>query len=118
MDVTVRSAKPTIFVRDVDPTTGTQSSNGKDDVQISKPLDVPGLFKMMGVDAEMVENGWKVRSAAAGSTAERSGLRTGDVIESIDDKPLSSTTPVTSVTFGSMQLLRDGKRIRLQVRNK
>jgi hypothetical protein len=117
-DLTGGRKPKTLVVPDVDPTTGNVRQNNGDDFQTSAPLDVRELLQMMGVDGERTENGWKVNSAAAGSAAERSGVKVGDVIESVDDKPLNGKTPLKTVTFGTVQVLRDGKRIKLSIRNK
>lgn len=116
-DSAVRKGKDPIILKDVDPTTGNLASPGND-FPTSGPLNVSALLQLMGIDGEKAEGGWKVKSNRSGSMAERSGVKAGDIIESIDDKPLTDGSPFNSISFGSLQVVREGKRVRLPIRNK
>jgi len=52
-----------------------------------------------------------------GSSAERSGLRAGDVVEGINDKPVSDKTSFNGKFAGkSVQVRRDGKIVRIDLK--
>jgi hypothetical protein len=98
------------FPRGVDP----RNSNVTDDrgVGANSQIPVTSIFGGLGIDAAWNGSGWRVNSVTEGSLPERSGLRTGDVIESIDGKPLGERTVVNG-TFSARSLLvrRDGKAV-------
>jgi hypothetical protein len=116
-DQTVRGPKTVIVPKGVDPTSGNVSVPEKD-FSTSAPLNVRELLSFMGIEGERSEAGWKVKSAAAGGIAEHSGVKAGDVIEAVDDRPLTDGSPVSGFTFKSVQVLRNGTRVRVQLRNK
>lgn len=83
-----------------------------------QPLDT-ALAERLGARGS---NGVVVADVVPGSPAERGGLRSGDVIEQLDDVPINSTarlsTEVALRPAGSkvqLEVLRDGKRKALKV---
>jgi hypothetical protein len=78
-------------------------------------IPVRDIFEMLGIDAEFVDTGWKVRSLMVNSIASRAKVRLGDIVEAIDGNPLKgSSTPRGSVTV--LTILRDGKSINLNLK--
>jgi hypothetical protein len=62
------------------------------DLNSEKPFTVEGLLSTLGVEV-IAENGkWKVKNVSQNSTAERSGLKTDDIIETLDGRKLSSAS--------------------------
>jgi C-terminal processing protease CtpA/Prc len=98
------------FPRGVDP----RNSNVTDarGVGANSQIPVTRIFGGLGIDAAWNGSGWQVNSVTEGSLPERSGLRTGDVIESIDGKPLGERTVVNG-TFSArtLHVRRDGKAV-------
>lgn len=83
-------------------------------------VDVPvrEILEMLGIKAEFANGGWTVRSTVENSTAHRSGVHTNDVIEAIDGQSLAEATKLTDGFQGkSLRVRRDGKQIRLDLRN-
>jgi C-terminal processing protease CtpA/Prc len=70
---------------------------------------------MLGIHAEFVDTGWKVRSLMVNSIASRAKVRLGDIVEAIDGQQLKGdSTPRGSVTV--LTVLRDGKSIDLNLK--
>lgn len=65
------------------------------DFNSEKTFSVQELLSPLGVEVVAAENGkWKVKSVSANSAAERSGIRTDDVIETLDGQKLSAAAPL------------------------
>jgi len=63
------------------------------DFNSEKSFSVQELLSPLGVEVVAAENGkWKVKNVSANSAAERSGIKTDDVIETLDGKKLSGAT--------------------------
>ncbi|MCU1288082.1 MAG: hypothetical protein JWN60_311, partial [Acidobacteria bacterium] len=58
-------------------------------VQQSK-ISLQGVLLEIGIEANFDEKNWKILSIKENSPAMRAGFKSGDLIESIDDKQLSS----------------------------
>ncbi len=87
---------------------------------IPAPADVPvrEILEKIGMKAEFVDGGWKVRSTTGNSIAERSGVRSDDVIEAIDGRPLTEATALKGGVEGkSLNVRRDGKQVKLDLKN-
>jgi len=82
-------------------------------------LKVIDVFSMLGIDAGYDEFGWTVKSVGANTLAERSGFKTGDIIEAID----GSTTGRDTVFKGGFNgrnftVLRAGERVAVSLKSK
>jgi hypothetical protein len=85
--------------------------------QTSK-VPVRDLLNIMGIDADFDGSGWKVNSAAANSLAERSGIKLGDVIQSIDGQDLVEKTAFGSRFNGkTLRIKRDGQSIQIDLKH-
>jgi len=72
------------------------------------------VLSTKGVD---VGSGWTLGNVKKGSSAERSGLKAGDVVEAIDDKPVSDKTSFNGKVAGkSVRVRRDGKTVRIDLK--
>ena len=79
---------------------------------------VEEVFGMLGIQADFVNNGWKVRAAKQGSIAERSGFQPGDVIESIDGLAVTDKTSFKGGFNGkAFGIRRDGKPMEIKLGN-
>ncbi|MBL8185263.1 MAG: PDZ domain-containing protein, partial [Blastocatellia bacterium] len=63
-------------------------------------------------------SGVSVRSVRKNGIADRTGIRSGDSIEAIDDRPVNeSTTFEDGSTLKTIRILRDGRQIVLPIKN-
>jgi len=98
---------------------GIVPSNGRNANSAGGPdIPVSEVLQMLGVSADPEDGGWKVKSIAEGSTSRKSGVKTGDVIESIDGRQLTPTTSFKGTFDGkTLRVRRDGKSIDLKITN-
>jgi hypothetical protein len=76
------------------------------------------VFLTLGLTADFDNGGWKIKSAADGGPAHRSGIRSGDVIEAIDGKELTESTSFKGSFNGKVfRVRRDGKTISVDLKN-
>jgi carboxyl-terminal processing protease len=84
-------------------------------------LDTEGQFEGVGMSVQEIKEGLRVEEVYAGSPAKKSGLKVGDVITSVNGKPLAGKTsdqstalikgPAgSSVTMG----LKDGRKLTMK----
>jgi hypothetical protein len=91
----------------------TISINGTD-----KNIPVKEVFNMMGINADFVNKGWKVRSTSEGSIAQKAGLQGGDIIELIDGLAVSEKTAFKGGFNGkTFSVRRDGKPVEIKLTN-
>lgn len=77
------------------------------------------VLQLIGLDGEFRDDGWHVRKVAENSSAARSGLRVGDVVEAIDDtKIIGNTTFDGGFNGKNLTVLRDGNRLTISLRNR
>jgi len=79
------------------------------------PVPAKSVLSAMGIDATYGSS-WTVGSVRAGSSAARSGLKSGDVIEAVNGQPLSGATSFNGKFTGrSLRVRRDGKVINVNI---
>ncbi len=101
---------------------GFQSEPQKKDIAASNAggadIAVRDVLQMLGVSADPDADGWRVRSAAANSMAQRAGVRVGDVIEAINGTPLEpNMTFKGGISVKTLRVRRDGKQVTLYLKN-
>jgi hypothetical protein len=115
VDSTLESAN-TILPRGFESVSPNRNMN----VSVSQ-ADIPvrNVLEILGINAEFVDGGWKVRSATVNSSAYRAGIRAGDVIESIDGQVLARTTTFNGEFTGgrTFRVRRDGKTINVGLKD-
>ena len=80
---------------------------------------VSDVLTFLGIDAEKTAAGWRVRSVKADNTAQRSGIKAGDLIEAIEDHELGSSPVIpNNVTFKSLKIVREGKSLVIALQNR
>jgi len=87
---------------------------------IPAPSDVPvrEILERLGMKAEFIDGGWKVRSTTDNSIATRSGVRSDDVIEAIDGRAITEATTLKGGVDGkSLNVRREGKQVKLDLKN-
>ena len=76
------------------------------------------VLQLLGLDADFRDGGWLVKKVAATSLAGRSGVRDGDIVESIDDvKVIGSTTFENGFNGKNLTILRKGSRQTISLQN-
>ena len=91
------------------------NSNRQNRERPSIPLQFREIFMSIGVDAaESGEKTWKVMGLRKDGIAERSGLKIGDLMEAIDDKPID---PLYKGSFSvkSISVRRDDKVVKIDI---
>ncbi|MGB7208293.1 MAG: PDZ domain-containing protein [Pyrinomonadaceae bacterium] len=81
----------------------------------SIPLQFRQMLVSLGIDAsDAGDKTWKVMRLAKDGIAERSGLQVGDMMEAIDDKPI---TPLYDGSFSvkSISVRRDDKVVKIDI---
>jgi hypothetical protein len=83
------------------------------------PLAVKGVLEVMGIEAVFSNEKWKVESVAPNSRAMRAGVKTGDVIEAINDVKLPAETITVNgpFTVKKLNVLRGGQKIAINLQN-
>ena len=87
IDRAVRGTSTTILPRGISitPVNTAVTPQGFD---TASKVSVSDVFSQLGIDAEY-SNGWVVKTVRDRSVAGTAGLRSGDVIEAVDGKPIS-----------------------------
>lgn len=85
----------------------------------TNPISVKDVLLINGINAD-VENGkWTVKSVTTNSIGENSGIKANDVIEAIDDQPISAETVFNKTVNGKvLTVTRDGKKSQIELRIK
>ncbi len=76
-------------------------------------VDIAETLKTFGIDAALESAGWTVKGVAADSISDKSGLKAGDVIDSLDERPLTGKTLKGRVEVKSLKVVRDGKPVEI-----
>ena len=88
-------------------------------IQPSSPITVKDVLSISGINADLENGKWKVKSVTANSIGESSGVKENDVIEAIDDQPLSAETVFVKTVKGqTITIMRNGEKSQLKLRVK
>ncbi len=98
------------------PEQGNSNSTGNNSETVtSGALEFRQVLRSIGINADQSEGGWTVRSLVKNGVAERSGLRVGDLMEAIDDKPIN-TLYDGSFSAKSISVRRDNEVVKINIR--
>ncbi len=82
-------------------------------------ISLRGILAEIGIEADVVEKNWTILSVKSETPAMRSGLKSGDIIQSIDDKNLSpEIETVQSFTGKTFRITRGGKLMIIELNTK
>lgn len=74
------------------------------------------VLKRIGINALFGESGWKAESVSPDTAAAKAGVRAGDVIQSVDEQPLSDLGSVAKPAKGKkVTVLRDGRSVEIVI---
>lgn len=84
-----------------------------------EPMPVKDALSIIGINAAFEKGKWTVKSLSANGLAESSGVKENDIIEAIDDQPLSTET-INGKTFKGNTIIvtRNGTKSQIKLRNK
>lgn len=112
---TVESLKPAddpIYPPGINPKARIESGNVASDSQFA----VFDLLSMLGMSGEFTAAGYSVSVVSANSIAARAGVRSGDVVEAIDDRVINARTVFRGAFTGKvLRVVRDGRRMNLNL---
>lgn len=75
-------------------------------------ISAKDVLTLFGADVVYSESGWRVAAVKVDSSAQKAGLKSGDVVEAINDLPLNEKTSFKGQFSGkSMRLKRDGSTV-------
>lgn len=101
--------------------------NSNSNVSVPKPqntdqanqMPVKEVLSRIGVNADLANGKWKVKSVSANSLGESSNIKENDVIESIDNQPLSTETiKGNSSGIKTLTITRKGEKLQIPLRGK
>ena len=76
------------------------------------------VLDLIGAKGGFDEDGWRVQSTTPNSLAERSQIKTGDVIESVNGQAVTDKTSFRSTTsLKTVRVRRDGKTVDIVIKN-
>jgi membrane-associated protease RseP (regulator of RpoE activity) len=95
-----------LFPPGVDPRKATRTNERPSAGRVA-PISI---LAFIGITSACTPSSCQVRAVQPGGVAERSGVRVGDVIEAIDERPIDSTHGFSGeVRVRSLRVRRDGK---------
>jgi membrane-associated protease RseP (regulator of RpoE activity) len=99
----------------LDPRSHRTNVNPKEIIS-STPIGIREILMMIGMTAEF-NNEWRVTGVTANSPAEKSGIKVGDVVVTINDQQLTAKTTYQGAgTFSTVTVRRDGKVIPIKLK--
>lgn len=105
------SVEEPIFPKGLDPNTPVKVN---DKAVETAPLQTKVILSLLGIDAAYDGSQWKAASVKQHSIGERAGVKSGDVIEAVNDLPVGAATEFKSPFSGkSVTVKREGRSVRL-----
>ena len=85
----------------------------------TNPLTVKNVLSINGINADFENGKWTVKSVTANGIGESSGIKENDIIEAIDNQPLSVGTVFNKTAAGkTITVTRGGGKLEIKLRNK
>ena len=107
----------TIYPQGINP--NLKALPSPDTIADGQPIKVKEVLSFLGVDSRFVNDGWLIEAVSTNSTAERFGLKAGDVIIAINEKQVSEDTTFSgSFTGKSLKIVRAGQTIRIVLKDR
>ena len=89
------------------------------DNEASNPLPVREVLSQNGINADFENGRWTVKSVTPNSLGDSSGVKQNDVIEEIDNQPVSGATVFNKIVNGkTITVTRNGQKSIIKLRNK
>lgn len=112
---------PVIEPKDFEPENVPQNSqnNESQNIEKIKLTSVKEILSTNGINADFENGKWTVKSVGANSLGESSGVKEDDIIEAIDNQPLSAETVFNKTAGGkTITVTRKGEKSPLTLRIK
>jgi len=115
-DQAVRSSR-SVYPKGINP--NIRTTPGPNDIVNGPRIQAKDVLSLLGANATFDGSGWRVDSVNANSSAERYGLKQGDVVVAVNDQGVKSdTTFAGSFTGKSLKIIRNGKAVRVALAEK
>ncbi len=89
------------------------------DKEAMNQIPVRDVLLQMGFNVDFQNGKWTVKSVTPNSLGENSGVKPNDVIEAIDDQPVSGATVFNKTVNGkTITVTRSGQKVIIELRNK
>lgn len=89
------------------------------DEESTNPIPVREVLSVNGINAAFENGKWTVKSVTPNSLGDSSGIKENDVIEAIDDQPVSGTTVFNKIVSGkTITVTRNGQKSVIKLQNK
>jgi C-terminal processing protease CtpA/Prc len=109
-----RQARP-LLPEGIDPRSRRTNVNTSEIIS-PDAIPVQDILLTLGMSAEY-KNGWLVKSVTKNTSAERSGVKAGDLVDAIGDSPISADTDFHGAgRFSTITVRRDGKPLVLKLK--
>ncbi len=96
------------------PPTQSLPDNSPVNIKNKSRSSVKKMLQFNGIEADFINSGWSVKGITANTLASRSGVKSGDFIESADNRILDSET--ISELPKTLYIMREGKRIAVELK--
>jgi membrane-associated protease RseP (regulator of RpoE activity) len=105
-------------VTSIGPGGGSYVEASRESREINALLGTRDVLAKIGADANLSGASWTVNSVRQNSSAERSGLKAGDVVEAVNDQPLNANTSFNGKFAGkTVRVRRDGKVVQIDLKH-
>ena len=116
-DETFRSTNKVILPRGLSPDAPVST---KDDGKFNRntSVGIRDVLAVLGIEAEFQGSAWRVKGLSAQSAAQRSGVKAGDIIQSVDGRRLKEDTKFSGSFSGrTLKIVREGKSMDLDLKD-
>ncbi|MEO8649336.1 MAG: PDZ domain-containing protein, partial [Acidobacteriota bacterium] len=81
-------------------------------------VGIRDVLAVLGIEAEFQGSAWVVKGLSAQSAAQRSGVKAGDIIQSVDGRRLKEDTKFSGSFSGrTLRIVREGKSMDLDLKD-
>jgi hypothetical protein len=88
-------------------------------IERESPMNVKEILLMNGINADLENGKWTVKSVTSNGVGESSDIKQNDVIEAIDSQTLSGETVFNKTVKGTtVTVTRNGEKIQIKLRTK
>jgi hypothetical protein len=101
----------------LNPNAGPRPDTNRTGFETRGEISVRAILKIVGINADPSDIGWKVQTVDTNSVAERSGVKGGDLIEAINGLPVTDGTQFSGRFIGkNLRVNRDGKTVAIDLK--
>ncbi|MEP6944508.1 MAG: PDZ domain-containing protein [Acidobacteriota bacterium] len=110
-DAALKTAR-SIYPKGINPNAGNIAPDAN--VALGRPIETKEVLSRLGIHAAFSGGGLRVQSVAAGSSAEKGGMKAGDIIQAINGDPVTVRSSFTDrFSAKSLRVVREGQTIKI-----